>query len=54
MSEASYPYKGVDGSCVYNSANSYNINASTYTNVTADSVSALQDALAQQPVSVSI
>ena len=54
MSESSYPYKAVDQNCSYNSSNAYNFNVSSWTAVPADSVSALQSAVAQQPVSVTI
>lgn len=54
MSETAYPYTALDGTCVYNSTNSYNIFVSNYVNVVANSVADLQAAVAQQPVSVSI
>ena len=54
MSESSYPYKAVDQNCSYDANNAYNFNVSSWTAVPADSVSALQSAVAQQPVSVTI
>ncbi len=54
MSEASYPYTALDGTCNYNATNSYNIFVSNFVNVVAGSVADLQAAVAQQPVSVSI
>jgi len=51
--EASYPYKGVTGTCEFNSAN-VGATLSGYTDVTSGSESALQTAVVQQPVSVAI
>jgi len=54
MAESAYPYTATDGTCAYDSGNTYGFNVTTYTNVQANSVSGLQTALAMQPVSVSI
>ena len=54
MAESSYPYTAADGTCVYNSTNAYQFNVASWTAVAADSVTALQTAVAQQPVSVTI
>merc|ERR1712127_318269 len=43
-----------DSTCMYSSKPHTNVQVSTYTKVTPDSVTALQDAVAMQPVSVSI
>jgi|LauGreDrversion4_2_1035121.scaffolds.fasta_scaffold206279_1 C1A family cysteine protease len=54
MAENSYPYTAADGTCVYNGTNAYQFNVASWTAVPADSVAALQTAVAQQPVSVTI
>jgi C1A family cysteine protease len=54
MAESSYPYTAADGNCVYDSANAYQWNVTSFTQITPDSVTSLQNALAMQPVSVSI
>jgi C1A family cysteine protease len=52
--EADWPYTATNGSCTYNSADATNVRLSSYRNVTAKSISALQSAVAAQPVSVAI
>jgi len=55
MAETAYPYHATDGACAYNANNSYtNINTTSFTNVTPEDIPALQAAIYQQPVSVSI
>lgn len=55
MSEASYPYQPVGGTCQYDVSNSYqNIQVTGAVQVGTNSVSALQNALAMQPIAVSI
>jgi hypothetical protein len=54
MAEANYTYTATDGTCTYDASNAYPINASTFIDVTADSVTDLQAAVALQPISVSI
>ena len=54
MSEASYPYTAKDGSCNYSSSNNTGVKTTGWTNVTADSPSAMQSALANNPLSVAI
>jgi C1A family cysteine protease len=51
--ESDYPYKGVGGTCAYSAAKGKVI-LSGLTDVTANSGSQLQAAVAQQPVSVAI
>lgn len=54
-SEAAYPYVPVQNTCAYNAAAAYqNIIVTGHVAVTVDSVSALQAAVAQQPIAVSI
>jgi KDEL-tailed cysteine endopeptidase len=52
--EATYPYKGVGGSCKYNAATDKAWTISDCTDVTANKEQALVAAIAQQPVSVAI
>ena len=55
MAESSYTYTAQDGTCAYNSGNSYtSINSVSWTNVTPQDIAALQTAVYQQTVSVSI
>jgi C1A family cysteine protease len=55
MSEASYPYHAVQGNCNYNATDAYtNIQVTGAVQVPTNSVSGLQDALANQPIAVSI
>jgi C1A family cysteine protease len=55
MAENSYPYTAKDGTCAYNQGNSYtSINTVSWTNVTPQDIPALQAAVYQQTVSVSI
>jgi len=51
--ESTYPYKGVDGKCKY-SKGSVKFQNKAYTDVQANSQSALQNAIAQQPTSVAV
>jgi cathepsin L len=52
--ESVYPYTAVNGTCAYDSSSATAVEVSTYTNVTADNISQMKAAVAQQPVSVSI
>jgi C1A family cysteine protease len=52
--EQNYPYTARDGTCTYNSALASPVSVATFVQITKDSVTALQNAVAQQPVSVSI
>ena len=54
MTEAAYPYTGRDGTCKYNVANSTYVKMESYTNVTADSPSAMKTALNSHVLSVAI
>lgn len=55
MSEASYPYTGVDGTCTYSTSDNTGIYAPGYTWVTADDPDAMKAALANSyALSVSI
>jgi len=54
MSEASYPYTAKDGTCAYSTSNNTGAGTTGYTSVTADSPSAMQNALAGQPLAVAI
>ena len=55
MSEASYRYKAVDGTCKYSASEAYkNVVVVQHNFVAVDDVSALQAAIAQQPISVGI
>ena len=54
MSETAYPYTATDTPCAYNSGNTTPVADSSYVNVTADTPSAMQDALASYPLSVAI
>eukprot|EP00026_Physarum_polycephalum_P015010 Phypoly_transcript_15588.p1 GENE.Phypoly_transcript_15588~~Phypoly_transcript_15588.p1 ORF type:complete len:287 (+),score=60.12 Phypoly_transcript_15588:59-862(+) len=51
--EASYPYQGVQGTCNYTTSD-VGATISSYTDVTSGDEGALEDAVAQQPVSVAI
>jgi len=51
--EAAYPYTAVGGTCQYAAAKGQ-VGTKTYKDVTEDSPSQLQAAVAQQPVSVAI
>ena len=53
-SEASYGYTGTTDSCAYDESSSYDFNTSGFTKVTASDASAMKDALAIGPLSVSI
>ncbi len=53
MSESSYPYKAVDGTCKYSSSNT-GAKTTGYVNVAANNPTAMKTALASQPLSVSI
>jgi len=52
--ESNYGYKAVDGTCAYSQTAATSVTVSDFVNVTANSVTALKAAVAQQPVSVSI
>ena len=54
MTEASYPYKAVGGTCKYSSTGSTGLKATGYVNVAANSSTAMKTALASRPLSVSI
>jgi len=51
--EASYPYKAVDGTCVFSAAN-VGATLSTYTNIASGSEAKLADAIVTAPISVAI
>jgi len=51
--ESAYPYQGVGGSCAYTAAKGQ-VGTKSYVDVTANSPSALQAAVAKGPVSVAI
>ena len=51
MSESSYPYKGVNGSCRYDGRGT-GIKASSYKMATAQNITAIKAAVTAQPVSV--
>lgn len=53
-SEASYPYKGVDGTCAYNAADVVQNTLTAYADVTVKNSNALETAVAAQPVSVAV
>jgi len=53
MTESSYPYTARDGSCKY-SSNNTGVKTTGYTNVSADNPTAMKNALANQPIAVSI
>lgn len=53
MSESSYPYTARNGSCKWSSSNT-GVTASGYTNVSANSPTAMKTALNTKPLSVSI
>lgn len=52
--EANYPYQGTDGTCDKNKAGNHAAKINGYEDVPANSESALQKAVANQPVSVAI
>jgi len=52
--EKAYPYTAKDGSCKYNSSNATSVKTTGYTNVTADSPSAMKTALNNHVLSVAI
>ncbi|XP_052206671.1 senescence-specific cysteine protease SAG39-like [Diospyros lotus] len=52
--EANYPYQGTDGTCNKNKAGNHAAKINGYEDVPANSESALQKAVANQPVSVAI
>jgi C1A family cysteine protease len=52
--EGDYPYTAADGTCTYEASQASNVGVSTYTKVTPDDYTALQTAIAQQPISVLI
>nr|KYP63949.1 Thiol protease SEN102 family [Cajanus cajan] len=52
--EASYPYKGVDGKCNANEVGNHAATITGYEDVPANNEKALQKAVANQPVSVAI
>ena len=54
MTEKSYPYTARDGSCKYSSSNHTSVKTTGYTNVTADSPSAMKSALKSHVLSVAI
>jgi len=49
--ESDYPYKGKDGTCAYVSSKG-KVSSSSYSNVQANSATAMASAVAKQPVSV--
>lgn len=53
MTEASYPYTAKDGTCKYSTSNT-GVKTTGYTNVSANSPTAMQTALAGRPLAVSI
>lgn len=53
-SEATYPYKAVDGTCQYNSGATTGVTSTGYTNVAANDVNQMKAALAIGPLSVAI
>jgi C1A family cysteine protease len=53
MAESSYPYTAKDGTCRYNGRGT-GVKASTNQMVTANSISAMKQAVSQQPISVLI
>jgi KDEL-tailed cysteine endopeptidase len=54
MTEASYAYKAVGGTCKYSAAGSTGLGSTGYVNVAANSSTAMKTALASRPLSVSI
>jgi hypothetical protein len=54
MLEADYGYTGVDGTCAYDATKATSVSVKDHVMVTPNSVAALQAAVDQQPVSVSI
>ncbi|KAI9120088.1 hypothetical protein K1719_009057 [Acacia pycnantha] len=53
-SEANYPYKGVDGTCNANEEDNHEVTINGYEDVPANSEQALQNVVANHPVSVAI
>lgn len=54
MTEASYAYKGVGGTCKYASASSTGLGTTGYTSVSGNNSSVMKTALAGRPLAVSI
>ena len=54
MTEASYPYTHVDGSCKYNATSNTGVYCKSWISVTDQSPSAMKTALATAPLTVSI
>jgi C1A family cysteine protease len=54
MSEAAYPYTGVDGTCVYNASNTTGVTVTSWAWTTPQVATGIQAALNQQPQSISI
>jgi cathepsin L len=54
MLESAYPYQGVDGVCQYNPANTSGVGVVSWAWVNPYVVTDLKNALAQQPVSISV
>lgn len=52
--EGTYPYKGVDGSCKYNSGSATTYHSTGYTDISANNPNAMKNALANNPISVAI
>ena len=52
--ESVYPYKGVKGTCAYDSSSATAVTVSNYTTVTPDSVDQMKAALNQQPLAIAI
>jgi len=52
--EGDYPYTAKDGTCTFVDSAASNVGVSTYTKVTPDSYTALQTAIALQPISILI
>jgi len=50
--ENEYPYTAKDGTCTYVASQSQNLRVASYSHVTADSYTATQAGIAQQPVSI--
>ena len=53
-SEATYPYRAVNGTCKYNSGTTTGVHTTGYTSVAANNISQMQAALAIKPLSVAI
>ena len=54
MTEASYPYKGVDGTCQYNINDNAGVETTGYSTTTPGDINEMQSVLAQQPIAISI